>query len=132
MAPRDRVWSALQRPETWEGVAGVDRVHDPVIDHNGALRGFAFESVVAGKKYLGQAIPSGREEGRVIAWNIETSDVAGVITVSLNDANPGTQVDVSLYVESKGMLSGVFFPLISTTIGNGFPKSVENFAGGLD
>ena len=132
IANREQVWAALQQPETWEGVPGVDHVHDPVIDHNGALRGFSFESVVAGKKFLGRAIPAGRDEGRVMSWNVETPDLAGTITVQLDDATLGTNVAVSLYVESRGVLSSVFFPLISSTIGTGFPQTVESFAGGLD
>lgn len=131
-AARDTVWAALQEPETWEGIAGVDKVNDPVVDHNGALRGFTFDSEVAGKAYVGTAIPAGRQEGREMAWNIETTDVAGLVTVQLDDDNGSTLVAVTLAVESRGMLAGVFFPLISSTIGNGFPQSVEEFAAGLD
>ena len=130
-ASRDTVWAALQEPDTWEGVSGVDKVNDPIDDHNGALRGFSFDSEVAGKAYVGTAIPAAREEGRLMAWNIETTDVAGQVTVELDENQDGTLVAVTLDVESRGMLAGVFFPLISSTIGNGFPESVEEFAAGL-
>lgn len=128
---RDEVWAALQKPETWEGVAGVENVHDPAIDADGSLRGFSFESIVGGKVYQGRAVPRGRDDGLAMAWDIETSDIAGSVAVTLEDEEPGTRVNVSLEVESKGMLAGVFFPVISSTIGNGFPATVEAFATSL-
>jgi carbon monoxide dehydrogenase subunit G len=130
-AARNEVWAALQKPETWEGIGGVENVHNPIVDADGSLQGFSFESVVGAKVYLGQAQRGRREEGRSMAWNIETSDIAGTVSVKLEDEGAGTRVDVTLEVESKGMLSNVFFPVISSTIGNGFPATVENFATSL-
>ena len=130
-AARTEVWVTLQKPETWEGIGGVDNVHDPVVDPDGSLQGFSFESAIGGNVYLGQAQPGRREEGRSMAWNIETSDIAGTVTVTLEDESAGTRVDVTLEVESRGMLAAAFFPIISSTIGNGFPATVEAFAEGL-
>jgi hypothetical protein len=130
-ADRLDVWDVLQKPEIWEGISGVDEVRDPIVDHNGSLRGFSFKSIVAGKTYIGTAVPSLREEGRIMGWDIETSDIAGTVTVGLTDADGGTMVDVTLLVSSRGTLSGVFFPLISSTIGGGFQATVEDFASRL-
>ena len=135
-ASRDTVWAALQEPKSWEGVSGVDRVKDPIIDGDGALRGFSFDSQVAGKAYVGTARPAARNEGRLMAWDIETSDVAGTVTVELEDngtpEGAGTVVAVSLLVAATGTLSSVFFPLITSTIEKGFPETVENFAASFD
>jgi hypothetical protein len=126
------VWSALDNPETWEAIPGVDRVIDPIIDPSGRLKGFSFESVVVGKRYLGQAVPAGREDERLMAWDIRTSEVEGRITVGLSPADTGTRVFVDLRVRGIGMLGSVFFPVIASAIGSGFTSTVEDFVGVLD
>ena len=127
-ANRTTVWEALDKPETWEQIGGVDRVTDSIIDDDGHLRGFTFESVAAGISYKGQASPNDREELSSVAWNIETSELLGITRVVLNDAGGGTQITVNLEVESVGMLSSLFFPVIAAAIGNGLPEAVEKFA----
>lgn len=127
----DDVWRALDRPQTWEAIPGVDRVFDPLTDDKGALRGFAFESVAAGRRYQGTATPRERVETRLMSWNISTSEVTGTVTVILGGVPTGTSVEVSLMVESVGTLSGMFFPMIAGALGSGFPRAVDDFASGL-
>lgn len=131
-AKRTEVWKALDAPKTWEGIGGVDRVIDPVIDRDGHLRGFSFETAVAGKTYLGKATPKAREESRLMAWNIENSEVRGVTAVDLTDDGDGTRVEVTLEVESVGIFSSMFFPVIAKAIGSGLPQTVDAFAAGFD
>ncbi len=126
----ETVWAALQKPETWEAIPGVDRVIDPVVV-DGALQGFSFESTAAGKKYLGKAAPARRVEGESMAWYIETTEVRGTIMVNLAPNGDGTQVLVALTVEGVGTLSSMFFPVIAGSIGSGFPKAVDEFAASL-
>jgi carbon monoxide dehydrogenase subunit G len=123
-----RVWAALDDPSSWEAISGVDRVMSPSIDDEGHLQGFAFESVAAGKKYVGQARPAGREPQKMMAWDIETSEMRGRVMVSLAPLEGDTRVHVTLRVESVGMLSAVFFPVIASAVGEGFPETVEDFA----
>ncbi|MEA1903286.1 MAG: hypothetical protein U9N56_07155 [Actinomycetota bacterium] len=130
-ASRPDVWAALQEPQTWEGIGGVDRVYNPVVDSDGQLRGFDFDTVVAGKPYVGKATPHNREEGRTMAWNIENSEIRGITQIELSDHQGGTEVTVSLEVESKGLLSTIFFGAITKTIGSGLPRTVEEFARSL-
>jgi len=125
------VWGALNDPRSWESIPGVDRIVESVMDPDGQLQGFSFESVAAGKKYLGRALPAGRETEKMMAWDIETSEVRGRIIVNLQGSDTGTRVDVSLRMESVGVLSSVFFPVIASAIGEGFPKTVQEFALGL-
>ena len=125
------VWAALDRPETWEGIGGVDRVFDAEIDSQGRLQGFSFDTIAAGKKYIGKATPHGRIEEEKMAWHVQNSEVLGVTTVSLAPAGEGTAITVTLEVRSAGLLSSMFFPVIAGAIGNGLPKSVEDFAAGL-
>lgn len=127
----ERVWGSLDTPETWEAIGGVDRVFDPAVDDEGRLQGFSFETLAAGKRYVGLATPNRRDEGRLMSWRIESSEVRGVTTVELEPSDPGTSVTVTLEVESRSLLSGMFFPLIANAIGNGLPDAVDDFARGL-
>ncbi len=127
-APVARVWAAMDDPKSWEAISGVDRVFDPLVDPEGHLQGFSFESVAAGKQYLGRARPAGREPQKMVAWDIETSEMRGRVVVGLSPMDGDTRVHVSLRVESVGMLSSVFFPVIASAIGEGFAGTVDEFA----
>ena len=60
---------------------------------------------------------------------LDTSEMAGTITVDLSQGNPGgTIVDVTLQLRSKGLLSSMFFPVVSRAIGGGLPDQVEAMA----
>jgi len=127
-APIDDVWGALEQPQTWESIGGIDKVVDPIINSEGQLVSFSFDSMVAGKPYRGEATSAGRKEGRLMAWNIENSEITGVITVILAEDEPNTRITTTLTVESKGMLASMFFSVIAKAIGSGLPRSVEEFA----
>jgi hypothetical protein len=126
-APIEDIWVGLNQPASWESVPGVDRVLEPVVDPDGQLRGFDFETVVGGKTYRGKATPAGREERKLIAWEIRTSELEGQVMVALSAIGDGTRVYVRLHVASAGLLGGLFFPVISSAIGSGFHVTVEDF-----
>jgi carbon monoxide dehydrogenase subunit G len=130
-ATRKEVWAALDQPETWAGIGGVQRVFDPIVDDSARLLGFGFETIAAGKRYIGQATPAQRVDAETMAWHIENSEIRGTITVDLTDEGEDTRVAVTLDVESKGMLTSMFFPVIAGAIGSGLPEQVERFAVGL-
>lgn len=125
------VWAALDEPATWETVPGVDRVYDPIIDDSGRLQGFMFESVAIGKTFIGRATPAARVERETIAWDILTTELKGLTTVETQSSGEGTQVAVRLEVESVGVLSSIFFPVIVSSIGDGFSTTVELFVASL-
>lgn len=127
-ASRDVVWASLDRPETWEAISGIDRVFDSTVDGQARLQGFSFDTEVAGKKYRGTATPGRRVEGSAMAWNVSNSEIKGVIDVALTDVANGTEVRVTLDVESASFMSGMFFPVIAGAIGNGLPEAVDVFA----
>ena len=126
------VWSALERPQTWEAIGGVDRVFDPEIDAEGRLQGFSFETVAGGKRYVGVATPHLRISGETMAWQIANSEVRGVTSVELSGDEHQTVITVSLEVRSAGFFSSMFFPVIAKAIGNGLPKAVDEFASALE
>ncbi len=130
-APIDEVWEALDRPQTWESIGGIDRVYDPVVDGDGRLQGFSFDTRAGGKTYIGTATPHERIEGRKMAWQVENSEVSGVTSVELEPGNGRTRIAVRLEVRSAGLLSSMFFPIIAAAIGNGLPRAVDDFAAGL-
>lgn len=130
-APLDEVWAALDRPETWEAVGGVDRVYDPTVDADGRLQGFSFDTRAGGKAYKGTATPHERIEGRKMAWRVENSEVRGVTSVEIKPGDDETRIAVRLEVQSAGVLSSMFFPIIAGAIGSGLPKAVDGFAAGL-
>ena len=127
----EEVWATLDEPATWESIGGVDRVFDPKVDEEGRLLGFSFDTIAAGRKYVGVATPDQRVEGEIMSWRIKNSEVRGVTKVELVAHNPGTAITVTLEVESAGLLSSVFFPIIAGAIGTGLPRAVDDFAAGF-
>lgn len=128
---RDTAWRALDQPSTWEGIAGVDRVHDPEFDADNRLRGFSFETRVGGAPYPGKASPRERVEGRIMAWDITSAHIKGWISVELSDAGEETTVRVTIEVESIGFLATMMFPTISGAIKRGMAETVKGFADSL-
>ncbi|MGH3649372.1 MAG: SRPBCC family protein [Acidimicrobiia bacterium] len=128
----DEVWAALDEPGTWESIGRVNRVFDPVVDERGRLRGFSFETVAAGRNYVGTATPGAREEGRRMTWNVDSSEVRGTTTVELEPVAGGTKIQVTLQVESAGLLSSMIFPVIAGAIGSGLGDAVDEFAAGFE
>jgi Polyketide cyclase / dehydrase and lipid transport len=126
-----QVWEFLDEPHTWEAIPGVNRVFDPTVDPDGRLRGFSFESDVGGRRYVGKATPAGREEGRLMAWDIDSAEIKGKVAIELGPNADGTRVQVRLHVEGAGMLGSLFFPVIASAIGSGFAGTVEEFVAGL-
>ena len=122
------MWKALDRADTWEAIGGVDRVFDPKVDDRGRLRGFSFETVTAGKRYLGVATPHERIEGELMAWKIQNSEVLGTTTVQIESSGAATVIFVTLEMRSAGLLSSMFFPVIAKAIGRGLPEAVDEFA----
>ncbi len=125
------VWAELDKPATWEGIPGVDRVIEATVDERGRLQGFAFSSKVGGTAYRATASPAGREEGRMMAWAIDSSELEGKITVRLEPNGDGTKVDVNLEADGAGILGSLMFPLIAAAIGSGFPSTVDRFVADL-
>lgn len=124
----DEVWASLDEPGTWESIGGVNRVFDPVVDQQGRLQGFSFETVAGGRSYVGTATPGPREEGRRITWQVGSSEIRGTTTVELEAVAAGTEIEVTLEVRSAGFLSSVFFPVIIGAIGGGLGDAVDAFA----
>lgn len=127
----ESVWATFDLPATWESIGGIDRVYDARTGPAGHLDGFSFDTEVAGKEYVGAASLRERDDGRLIAWNVKNSEIKGQIRVELSDTGKGTNISVTLEVESASFMSGMFFPVIANAIGSGLPEAVDDFAQGF-
>ncbi len=125
---RAEVWAALDRPETWNAVAGVERVHQEVIDDQGRLRGFRFDTVVGGRAFESVASPRDRFDERLMSWNITNLHIEGIIRVELEDEADGTGLTVEIELASTSLMSRMLFGTIADGVRRGLPRTVEALA----
>ncbi|MEX1044043.1 MAG: hypothetical protein WD532_11105 [Acidimicrobiia bacterium] len=124
-------WTSLQRPETWEGIAGVDDVTDATHDDGGHLEAFLFSVTVGGKRYRGQARVAGAIQPVSMQLDLETSELIAVIEVALGQTESGTDVSIDLTVRTRSFLAGMFFSAIADAVGRGLPAATAAFAARL-
>jgi carbon monoxide dehydrogenase subunit G len=120
-----RVWDGLQNPEVWGAIGPVQNVREPLVE-DGALRGFSWSTEIGGVVYegTGTAVVSDRPERYEL--ELDTSEMTGTITVDITGANPtGSDVAVTVELRSKGLLSSLFFPIVSKAIGDALPEQVD-------
>jgi carbon monoxide dehydrogenase subunit G len=127
-APRDAVWDSLQQPDMWRSVGPVQELWDPTVE-DGVLTGFQWSTNVGGMVYNGTGVAIDQERPDHYSLVLDTSEMAGTITVDLTDANPGgTVLDVTVELQSKGLLSSLFFPVVSGAIGAGLGAQIQDMA----
>ena len=89
------------------------------------------------KRWLGLWLAEAGQTGEAVETQrpdhyslvLDTSEMAGTISVDLTDGNPGgTIVDVTVELQSKGLLSSLFFPVVSRAIGDGLSDQIEEMA----
>jgi carbon monoxide dehydrogenase subunit G len=130
-APAAAVWDRLQDPEVWTALGPVQEVWDPVIE-DGVLISFSWSTDIGGTTYegTGSAVSANRPDRYDIA--LDTSQMKGTIGVALSPANQHrTDVNVTVELEPKGLLSSMFFPIVSRAIGDGLPDQVDALAASL-
>ena len=127
----DQAWAGLQDPATWATIAGISEVSHPHFDAGGNLTGYLFTAIVAGKEYAGKGEVrlSSRPTNMVVY--ISTSEIIGHISAALAPGLGGVRVTVGLDLQTRGLLSGMMFPLITGAIRSGLPDQVEQFASHL-
>lgn len=127
----EAVWDSLQNPTVWESVGPVQKVWDPVIE-DGVLIGFQWSTDLGGMVYEGTGTATIQERPDQYQLVLDTSEMAGTITVDLIPGNrEGTTVDVTVELASKGLLSSMFFPVVSRAISDGLPDQVATMATSL-
>lgn len=127
-ATREEVWDSLQEPDAWRAVGPVQELWDPAIE-DGVLTGFKWSTNLGGVVYKGTGVAVDATKPDHYSLMLDTSEMAGTITVDLSEANPGgTDVDVTVELQSKGLLSSLFFPVVSKAIGDGLEDQIEEMA----
>ena len=126
--PPDTVWDRLQEPDIWRSVGPVQNLWDPTVE-DGVLTGFQWSTDIGGVVYNGTGTAVDPERPYRYGLILDTSEMTGTISVELAAGNPGgTEVEVELELRSKGLLSSMFFPVVSRAIGNGLPGQIEELA----
>ncbi len=129
--PPPVVWDRLQDAATWAEIGPVEQVWDPVHD-SGALASFRWRTTVGPTRYQGVATVVTSEPEEAIELSLDAGEVTGSLRTELSPADgDGTLLRVTLTVVSRGMLSTMFFPVISEAVGRSLPEQVESFAARL-
>ncbi len=130
-SPPEQVWQRLQRAETWANIGPVDEVWDPVHDGD-ALRGYRWSATVGPTKYRGTARVVESAPPERMRLELDAREMAGELVADIiPNGDAATRITVTLRVESRGMLSTLFFPVVSEAVGNGLPAQVDRFAASL-
>lgn len=131
-AAPEQVWDGLQEPDIWSSLGPVQNVWDPVVN-DGVLDGFRWSTEIGGVVYNGTGRATVQERPDEYELVLDTSEMSGTITVVLSPANPGgTDATVTVELRSKGLLSSMFFPLVSRAVGDGLADQVQGMAARLE
>lgn len=122
------IWECLQAVDTWSNIGPIEKVWDPVHTDD-RLQAFRWQTTVGPTSYKGTARVIVANEPRTMQLELDAGEMAGTLTTDLHENGDGTtQVTVALKVVSRGMLSTLFFPVVSEAVGRGLPSQVEHFA----
>lgn len=129
----ERAWVMLQEPETWGGIAGVQRVFDAHHHPDGTLRSYRFLAEAGMKPYEGSAKTIEADPPALMVVTVDAAEFEGTITTELQPSNPhGTDMTVSLTIRPRGMLAIMFFPIVSKAIGSGFSRQIDELAESME
>ncbi len=127
-APAHTVWQRLQDAATWAAIGPIEEVWDPQHDEDGRLRSYRWKTVIGPRSFLGSATVVQSEPDRMMRFRLDGSEVAGDLTAELAAEPDGsTSVTVTLAIESVGVLSTLFFTIVSDAVGRGLSAQVDAF-----
>lgn len=128
-ASATQAWAALQDPNTWGSLAGVEQIRNAKHDDAGDLLSYDFTALAAAKSYDGKATTVVSDAPYSMAVKISSSEMDGRISIEIIEEDGTTRGTVSLSLEAKGFLSSMFFTIIKQVVGAAFPQQAENLAG---
>lgn len=125
-ATPEAIYAALQQPDTWKGIGPIDDVWDATHDDD-RLTGFRWTARAAGKSWKGTARRAAERASGAMTLDLDSSEIAGSITVLLEPNEYTTALTVELAVRSKGLLAGMFWGVVTDALRKGLPGQVETF-----
>ena len=121
------IWTALQAAETWVGFGLMDAVTGAVV-HEGRLVSFDWTATAGGSRHRGTATVGESIPGEHMVLELDSSEIAGTITVTLVPDGDTTAMTVTLTARSRGLLAGMFWGVVSDALERGLPRQVDQFA----
>lgn len=128
---QERAWQSLQSVEPWRAIGGIERVWDVRHNNEGHLSAYRFAAKAGGKTHEGVADVVESRPPDSMLMELDTGMLRGVIAVALATNGDSTNVEITMRVESKGLLTTALFPAISSAIESDFDHQVELFAAAL-
>jgi hypothetical protein len=130
-AAPEAVWHALQDAATWEGIAGIEDIHDIRHAPDGLLEGFDFHTVAAGMRFEATATVVKRNPPTSLTLVLESKDMTARLAVrAKGDAAPVT-LAVGVEFEGRSFVVRMALPAIERTLRAGLPREVDAFAARL-
>ncbi len=118
------MWTALQLPETWTVLTGVDEMLDYQMNGDD-LASIRWRSKIGPRRVNGETRVEASERPDFMTMVVDAGDVLALTTASLFDLEAGTKVDVVGQLEAHGFLSHLILPVVSATIERAMPLALQ-------
>lgn len=126
-------WQALQDPQTWAAIAGVDEVSDTRYADDGTLAGYNFTVNAGIHTVRGAATTVEADRPVLMRLDIHSTEMAGWVRAIVRGGDVALpELTVTLEMRPKGLLATMFYPLIAQAVGREFPGHVQGFADRLN
>ncbi len=123
-APRLRVWSALQEPDTWTALTGVDEVVG--VQMNGdELAAIQWRSKIGPRLVRGETRVAESVKPNLMAMVVDGGEIIALTTASLHEVGSETRVEVSGQLEAHGFMAHLLLPVVTASIERAMPTALE-------
>ena len=122
-----RVWTALQRAETWKNIGPIEEVWEATHDDDGSLTGYRWAAHAAGRTWRGHARTTDSEREKRLRLALDSPEIHGAISVDID----GGKITVSMEAAPKGLLATMFWGTVRAALERGLPAQVEAFVAAL-
>lgn len=126
-APATDVWDALQVAETWEGIAGIEGIHDVVRTDDGLLESFAFHITTAGLRFDAVATVTRRKAPHAMTLDLESRDVGARVATRVKGDDAPVTLAVGIEMEPRSVLVKMAIGAVERAIRSGLPRELEAF-----
>ena len=126
-------WRALQDPQTWAAIAGVDEINEVAYAADGGLAGYAFKVTAGVHTIRGSAKTVEADAPTLMRLDISSTELTGWVQAVISETFTGLpELTVSLSMRPRSLLATMFYPIIVQTAGSEFPGQVQGFVDGLN